>query len=194
MRGTAGGGGVLNGDELVDRAHRTAVEKGFWEAPSVPEKIALIHTEVDEYEDLVLSLPRRLADTPEEQNTQDAAMEAVSAAALEELADVVLRVADLCGHLGFSLPARALVETRYYADERYQRLQDYPLFLHRAAAKATRAHRTGDAMATEEHLREIVALVSTFSGITHGYRLLEAATERKMEKNLARPRKHGRPY
>ena len=52
------------GPDLAERAHRVAVEKGFWERANVPEKIALIHTEIDEFEELVLLLPDNIADTP----------------------------------------------------------------------------------------------------------------------------------
>lgn len=189
MRGT-----LLTGPGLVEQAHRAAVGKGFWESASVPEKVALIHTEVDEFEELVFPLPDRLADTPEERGAQDAAREATSAAALEELADVVLRVADLCGHLGISLPPRALLETRYYEGAHYQRLRDYPHFMHRAAARTTRAHRAGELGGVSEQLREIVGLAATLSGLLYGHRSLERAVAAKMEKNRFRPRKHGRSY
>ena len=40
--------GMSDLDRYCEEAHDTAVEKGFWETPNVPEKIALIHSEVSE--------------------------------------------------------------------------------------------------------------------------------------------------
>lgn len=99
--------------EIVDRAHQNAVEHGFWENP--PEfgtAIALIHSELSEaLEEMragnrirpgapvpmlyysgggyVASAPTKCCTKPE--------------GVAIELADAVIRIADLCGYMGIDL-------------------------------------------------------------------------------------------
>lgn len=72
----------LNG--MADTIHQTAVSKGFWDNTSIPEKLALIHSEVSE----VLEADRK-----------DHGKGAVE----EELADILIRTLDLCAHLGMDV-------------------------------------------------------------------------------------------
>lgn len=70
--------------ELVKQAHDNAVAKGFWDKPrEFGTLIALIHSELSE----ALEADRRLD----------------GAGVAEELADVVIRVADLCSGYGLYL-------------------------------------------------------------------------------------------
>ena len=84
--------------------HQLATQQGFWDHPvSIPEKLALIHSEVSE------------------------ALEADRAgvAITEELADIVIRVMDLAEHLGVDLnkaiEAKHLINLSrpYKHDKRY---------------------------------------------------------------------------
>jgi NTP pyrophosphatase (non-canonical NTP hydrolase) len=79
-------------DELQQQAHATAVEKGWYDQDRPPlELLMLVTTEV--------------AECAEEWRRPDLDRAAI----VEELADVVIRVADAAGHWGMDLQA-AIVE------------------------------------------------------------------------------------
>lgn len=75
-------------DELVREAHGTAIDKGWWIYPRTALEIhALIHSEVAE--------------------ATEAARDGKTGLQLEELADVIIRIADYCGYRQWDL-AQAL--------------------------------------------------------------------------------------
>lgn len=82
--------------ELIGEAHKNAVSKGWWpknEVSNIPEKLALIHSEISEALEAYRTEQPNLFighnDKPEGFGV--------------ELADAVLRIADLCGYLGIDL-------------------------------------------------------------------------------------------
>lgn len=112
--------------ELVARAHDNAVKHGFWNpAPAFGTSIALIHSELSEaleegragrpnvwYNctagngDGTMCNPEKWLDCDKEGSEdqcvfRDKKPEGVAV----ELADAVIRIADLCGHLGIDLDA-----------------------------------------------------------------------------------------
>lgn len=103
--------------ELVARAHDNAVKHGFWNpAPEFGTAIALIHSELSE------SLEEARAGKPElyfkEVNgftvtdATERRREKPEGVAVE-LADAVIRIADLCGHLGIDLEAAIALKMDY---------------------------------------------------------------------------------
>jgi NTP pyrophosphatase (non-canonical NTP hydrolase) len=87
-------GRSLTLSELVEKAHGMAKGKGWWEGThNLPEKLALIHSEVSEaleaYRDRMPPVFYADGGKPE--------------GLAVELADAVIRIADLCGYLKVDL-------------------------------------------------------------------------------------------
>lgn len=120
--------------ELVTRAHDNAVKHGFWDpAPAFGTAIALIHSELSEaleedragrpetwYKctagngDGTMCNPKRwidcdMAGKESRCPFRNAKPEGVAV----ELADAVIRIADLCGHLGIDLEAAIDLKMAY---------------------------------------------------------------------------------
>lgn len=113
--------------ELVSRAHENAVKHGFWNlAPEFGTAVALVHSELSE------ALEEVRADRPPlyyvietiqadgkvipEMRTDygDGAYSAEKPEGVAvELADAVIRIADLCGHLGIDLEAAIALKMAY---------------------------------------------------------------------------------
>jgi NTP pyrophosphatase (non-canonical NTP hydrolase) len=86
--------------DLVRHAHGTSREKGWWDdvpdvVATIPEKIALMHSELSE----ALEEFRKPDFVPTKIYFADAKPEGFAI----ELADAVIRIADLCGALGIDL-------------------------------------------------------------------------------------------
>lgn len=107
----------MNISEIVTRAHDNAVKHGFWDpAPEFGTAIALIHSELSEaleearagrpdlyFKEVngftVTDMNERRGEKPE--------------GVAVELADAVIRIADLCGHLGIDLEAAIALKMEY---------------------------------------------------------------------------------
>ncbi|MEK8133136.1 hypothetical protein WMW72_35260 [Paenibacillus filicis] len=112
----------MNINELVKAAHANAIDKGWYEEPrSFGDKIALIHSEVSEaLED------HRNGNNPQTvwYEIKDTDGQIIKSNLLEsekwkpcgipsELADIVIRVADMCGYYGIDLE-KAISEKMAY--------------------------------------------------------------------------------
>jgi len=93
---------------LVARSHLLAVKKGWWPTGqdfSIPEKLALIHSEISEALEEVRNhnLEHEIRFSPNGKPEGFAI----------ELADAVIRIADLCGKLGIDLENAIEVKHQY---------------------------------------------------------------------------------
>lgn len=110
--------------EMVKKAHDNAVNHGFWDPPlDFGTAIALIHSELSE------ALEEKRAGRPDvwfkETNgfvvtdPKEWRGEKPEGVAVE-LADAVIRIADLCGHLGIDLGAAVEMKMAYNEGRPYK--------------------------------------------------------------------------
>ena len=91
---------------IVEQAHKTSVEHGWWSSneDTVPAKLLLIHSEVSEA-------------VEEYRNTDlyryDHQKSSKPMGFVVELADIIIRVADLAGQLGLDLTEAMLAKLAY---------------------------------------------------------------------------------
>lgn len=89
--------------DMVTEAHDTALEKGWWndkEAVNIPEKLALIHSEVSEALEAYRTGDMKIS------HDKDGKPDGFPV----ELADVLIRIADLCGYLNIDLEYAVLLK------------------------------------------------------------------------------------
>lgn len=107
----------MNIKTLVKESHDTATEKGWWDLPdrNVPELLALIHSEVSEaleaYRDVGIEQLDRVWYDESGYKPEGFTV---------ELADVLIRIADLCGEFNLDLE-QALTEKMAYNKTRSYR-------------------------------------------------------------------------
>jgi NTP pyrophosphatase (non-canonical NTP hydrolase) len=119
--------------ELVKQAHATAKAKGWWDKPRSPlECMALIHSEVSEsVEDIRLGffqegLRCNWADgtfcrcLDDGNPCKDKLLNPKPVGLPSELADVIIRIADFCGHEGIDLEAAIKAKMAYNKTRAYR--------------------------------------------------------------------------
>lgn len=98
-------------NDLRDEVHKLAVEKGWWEGVNspfdamrlIPEKIALIHSELSEALEEYRIDPGESVDSLFERGAYYASGKPEGFCI--ELADAIIRILDLCGALGLDIEA-----------------------------------------------------------------------------------------
>lgn len=179
--------------QLVSDAHGNAVDKGFWDAPrETGTLIALVHGEVAE------------------------ALDAETCAEFcEELSDVLIRIADLCGGLNVDLERAVALAARRIEAEKYEgfkidtssihaierSMDDFLLVsnsyklacsVHGSLSKALEADRHNDAEKFLLHIGYAFMNVVVWANDS-GYWLEKSILE-KMARNKERSRLHGKAY
>lgn len=107
-------GMTING--LVFESHDRAKRKGFWEilVPNIAEKLCLIHSEVSEaLEDYREHNSSRTIEQSEIVNGKPVGF-------ASELADIIIRVCDLAGHLGIDLEKEIRLKSDYNETRGYK--------------------------------------------------------------------------
>ena len=109
--------------EIVESAHRNAVNHGFWEpGPDFGTAIALIHSELSEAleEMRTGNKIRPGSPTPMVYYSGDGYVATMPTKCCKkpegvaiELADAVIRIADLCGHMGIDLESAIALKMKY---------------------------------------------------------------------------------
>lgn len=110
--------------ELVDNAHAMSRSKGWYDGDdavrNVPEMLALIHSEVSEALEAyrVYDMDPRTrpcCDLYEHGHRQGCQLVGKPEGFPSELADVIIRIGDLCGYLGIDLEAAVTEKMAYNA-------------------------------------------------------------------------------
>ena len=102
--------------ELVSRAHENAARHGFWDKPpELGTSIALIHSELSE------ALEEHRKGDGFLSYVKDGKPEGIAA----ELADEVIRIADLCGAVGIDLEEVIAEKMKYNEGRPYRHGKKY---------------------------------------------------------------------
>lgn len=164
----------MNHKELIERSHKQAVDKGFWETPLTESMaLALIHSEISE----ALEAYRKGRTNPDWNDPQ-----AVKESFECEIADAAIRVYDWAG--GNNLDIKALNFLTYNFDKDDEGFNF--LMLHQDINN--RSSRNG----RESQYSVILTGFYQYAAF-HGFDLLKYILW-KLDYNLNRPYKHGKQF
>ena len=189
----------MNLNKLRDEIHENAVKHGFWEGErSIAECLALIHSGVSE----ALEADRKgqyangnikpetidwMTKTWEKSTFMENFILKVKDTFEDELADVVIRCLDLCGHLSFSVNDRFSDLILEYTDNEMKGLTipERLFVIHSVISKRGEWDEN-------LYIIEIVATVFQIARVSNID--IEKHIELKMKYNSTRPYKHGKKY
>lgn len=99
-------------NDFVAEVHTTAVEHGWWEGDTfnVPEKLALIHSEISEALEHYRNEEKEIFFGPDGKPDGFAI----------ELADAVIRIMDLCGKMGIDLEGAIKLKHEFNKERPYR--------------------------------------------------------------------------
>jgi len=159
----------MNHQALIERSHKQAVDKGFWETPlTFDMAMALIISEIAE----ALEAYRKGRVNPD-WNDQDAVKNSEEV----EFSDVVIRIYDWCGRHNYEL--EEYDHSPYWSDdEGYNYMQMFK-----------RASETYNSEYSLEKLFNLVLSYCRFKNIS-----IEEYVMWKLDYNLSRPFKHGKQF
>jgi NTP pyrophosphatase (non-canonical NTP hydrolase) len=118
-------------NELCTAAHSAAVAKGWYERPrELPELLMLVVSELSEALEADRN-GRHAPRVPEQNSKYDISRfvnnfdDFVKDTVEDEIADAVIRIADLCGHLGIDLDAHVAAKMKYNLTRPYKHGKAY---------------------------------------------------------------------
>jgi len=98
---------------LISESHQTAKDKGWWNQElNVGEKLALIHSEISE------ALEEYRSHGEQKQYTRES--DGKPEGFIFELADTVIRIADLCGELDLDLEEALILKMKFNQTRPYR--------------------------------------------------------------------------
>jgi NTP pyrophosphatase (non-canonical NTP hydrolase) len=171
-------------NEIVRRAHATAVSHGFWDdAPTWEHDDNLSRQILAAKLMLIVSEVAEAVDARDNGDFADAYA--------EELADIIIRIADLSGYLDITYPIVNLAAPTYTA------VEDPLLRIACRLGDVCEDLRHDDVTTVAGHFRQNIddAFFAARCTTRFGTRIdLWDAVERKMAKNDARPYRHGKKF
>ena len=160
----------MNHQQLIERSHKQACDKGFWETPlTFDMAMALIISEIAE----ALEAYRKGRVNPD-WNDQDAIKNAFET----EIADAIIRIYDWCGGKGYELEEETVRIYNWNEDEGYNFMG-----LFRWSTSTT------DSEVSIEVLFNLLLSYCKFKNID-----IEKYVMWKLDYNLNRPYKHGKQF
>lgn len=194
---------MINLNDLAQKIHENAKEKGFWESPRDTSEVFMLivselgevleadrsgkRADIEKYNDAIMSATGDEFKHPV--ILADAFIYAIKDTFEDEIADVVIRTLDYCGFAGISITHSQIEDN---LDLHYGGISDRMLSITGNLFYAGRAAMAGDDEGVQGELW--AAIDKCFSlAVSQGFDLMRHI-ELKMQYNATRERLHGKKY